>query len=272
MLSTRKNPRIRELLQLRGASRRRRGGRMVVDGVTEILRAIEGGCALETIFSREPGPEDFRWVEVLERARSMGVRIEWITPRLATEIGYGQSVASAVAVAREPVQDLADLVLEENPGCLVLVDVEKPGNAGAVIRSAAAAGFSALFATGTGTDPYHANVIRASRGLCFHLPCFCADAGEVLGFLRKRKIPIYAALSEGEQSFWDTDLRGACAIVLGAEDRGLDSDWRDAADHSLQIPMAAGVDSLNVSISAALIAYERMRQLRKPLVEGTKRV
>ncbi len=147
---------------------------------------------------------------------------------------------------------------------LVAVGTEKPGNLGAMVRTAAAAGFDAVLAAdvpGLTVDPFNPNAVRASTGAVFSLPTVSAPEARVLAYLQRQGVRLLAAAPRAEVNYTDADWTGPLAVVIGPEDRGLSDAWLDAADQRLAIPVAGGVvDSLNASAAAAVLLYEAARQ------------
>ena len=155
---------------------------------------------------------------------------------------------------------LEDLRLKENPLIAVLESVEKPGNLGAVLRSADAAGADALIVCDPLTDLYNPNLIRSSVGGIFTVPCVACESSECIDFLKKRHIQILTAQLQDSRLYYDTDMKCGTAIVMGTESTGLSDVWRKAADAHIRIPMLGKIDSLNVSVSAAILLFEAVRQ------------
>jgi TrmH family RNA methyltransferase len=152
--------------------------------------------------------------------------------------------------------------LPADPLLAVIEGVEKPGNLGAVLRTADGAGVSAVIVAESGTDLFNPNVIRASLGTIFSVPVAVASTGDVLAWLRERGIRIVAARVQASIDYTSADYRGAVAIALGSEARGLSDAWAELADISVHVPMLGIADSLNVSATAAVIFYEALRQRR----------
>ena len=155
---------------------------------------------------------------------------------------------------------LRDLKLPENPLVMVLESVEKPGNLGAVLRSADAAGVDAVIFCDPLTDLYNPNLIRASIGAVFTVPTVAASSEETIAFLQERGIQILTAQLQDSHPYYATDMHRGTAIVMGTESTGLTQVWRDAADAHIRIPMRGRLDSLNVSVSAAILLFEAVRQ------------
>ncbi len=165
-----------------------------------------------------------------------------------------------VAVLRTRERSLDDLSLPANPLILLLESVEKPGNIGAVLRSADAAGVDAVLVCDPLTDLYNPNLIRASLGAIFSVPTICCTSQEAAAWLKRHEIAILTAQLQDSELYYDTDMTRATALVMGSEDRGLSPFWREQADAHIRIPMAGLMDSLNVSVSAAILCFEAVRQ------------
>ena len=184
-----------------------------------------------------------------------------VSERAFEKLAYGDRSDGVVLVVRAPRVGLADLELPPDPLVVVTEDVEKPGNVGAILRSADAVGASAVIAAG-GTDLFNPNVIRASVGTVFSMPVAAAPAGEVAAWLRVRGLRIVATRVDADRLHVDADLRGPVAIVLGSEATGLSDAWRAPDVEAVRLPMAGVADSLNVSVAAAVLLYEAWRQRR----------
>jgi TrmH family RNA methyltransferase len=263
-LTSTANPRFRAALSLRDRRERARHGRLLVDGVREVARALDAGVALVEIFvapgaSPEPGVD-----AVVARATGFGIPIVPVTADLLSRLAYGERASGIVAVASAPATSLEALRLPaEAPIVGILEDVEKPGNLGAVCRSADGAGLDALIAAGTTAapaDPWNPNAVRASLGTVFTLPLGVASTGSVLAWLRDRGLRVVAARVEGSVPYSEADLRGPVALVLGSEATGLTEAWSGADVTAVRLPMRGRADSLNVAAAAAILFYEARRQ------------
>lgn len=155
---------------------------------------------------------------------------------------------------------LGDLALSDHPLLVVLESVEKPGNLGAVLRSADAAGADAVIVCDPLTDLYNPNLIRSSTGAIFSVPCVACTSEECIQFLKDQDIRILTAQLQDSRLYYDTDMTQGTAIVMGTEATGLTDVWRKAADAHIRIPMLGILDSLNVSVSAAVLLFEAVRQ------------
>lgn len=261
------NPRLRAALALRERREREATGLSLVDGGREALRALEHGAVVETAFvcrDRISTHDAKRVAEKLEQDFGpYGASIDLIElgARAFDRLAYGDRADGVILVIRVPARSLDDLDLPPEPLLVVTEDVEKPGNLGAVLRSADGVGADGVIAAG-GTDLYNPNVIRASVGTVFAVPVVAAPATEVVDWLRARGIRAVAAIVDAPTLHVDADLTGPLAIVLGSEAAGLSDAWRGASIEGVRLPMLGAADSLNVSAAAAVLLYEAWRQRR----------
>lgn len=256
------NKRVKAAAALRKSEERRRTGRLIIDGLREIQRAYQAGVVLEEVFfcpSAAP-PEARSFVELLA---SQNVTVVELPARIYERVAFGEREEGLVAVGRAPHKSLQDLVLRtqpEPPLVLVAEGIEKPGNLGAMIRTADGAGASAVIAADLRTDLYNPAAIRASLGTIFALPVVSADAASTLEFLRRHGVRIIAARVDGMMAYYEADMTGPVAIVLGSEAEGLSTLWKGDDITAVSIPMRGCADSLNVSVAAAVLLYEARRQ------------
>jgi len=254
------NPRVTAAVSLRDRRDRERTGLTLIDGARELRRALDCGVEIVEAFVCEPllaGP-DAQTVEGC--ARVLGTTIRPTTEQVLAKVAFGQRSEGLVAVARIPTTELTALALPDDALVVVIDGVEKPGNLGAVLRSADGAGADAAIAASPRTDLFNPNTIRASAGTVFAVPLAAAPAPEVLAWLRARGFRIVTARVDAAASYTDTDLTGQLAIVLGAEADGLTEMWTGADIEPVRLPMLGVADSLNVSVSAAVLLYESRRQ------------
>lgn len=252
------NPRIRSAVALRERRERQATGLTLVDGAREARRALEAGVELESAFVCRAllASEDGR--RVVELA---GDRIVDVGERAFDKVAFGDRTDGVVLVVRPGVRTLGDLRLPVSPLVVVTEDIEKPGNVGAILRSADAVGASAVIAVG-GTDLYNPNVVRASVGTVFSVSVATGTAAEVAAWLRAAGIRIVASRVDAAELHVDADLTGPVAIVLGSEASGLSDAWRGDDVEGVRLPMLGAADSLNVSAAAAVLLYEAWRQRR----------
>ena len=259
------NPRIKAAVRLRERRERESTGLTLVDGGREALRAIEAGAVVESAFVCPPllaTTEARRVAEKLGQSfEPYGASIEVVevSERAFERLAFGDRADGVVLVVRSPRASLDDIELPPEPLVVVTEDVEKPGNVGAVLRSADAVGASAVIAVG-GTDLFNPNVIRASVGTVFSMPVASASASDAAAWLRTRGIRIVASRVDATRLHIEADLRGPVAIVLGSEATGLSDAWRNLDVEAIRLPMTGVADSLNVSAAAAVLLYEAWRQ------------
>ncbi len=257
-ITSAQNPKIKRLLQLQQkSSERRKAGLFVVEGIREVERCVEKGYEIDTIFYlNKPMAENIS--EIIEKNK--GIKLFEVSPTIYEKIAYRGSTEGVIAEVKTKDKTLKDLNLSENPLVVVLESVEKPGNLGAILRSADAAGADALIVCDPLTDLYNPNLIRNSTGAIFSVPCIACTSEECIKFLKENNIQILTAQLQDSELYYDTDMKRGTAIVMGTEATGLTDIWRKAADAHIRIPMLGITDSLNVSVSAAILLYEAVRQ------------
>ena len=263
-LTSTANPRVKSISRLRDRRERDRTGLTLVDGAREVRRAMESGAAFEGAFICVPLLHGADARAALDRLSEAGVRITTTSPAVFEKLAFGERAEGILAVVRVPSVALDDLQLSHDPLVVVLEGVEKPGNLGAVLRSADGAGADALIVGDTRTDPFNPNVIRASAGTVFSVPLAVAPAEAVIAWLRERGIRIVATRVGEPAAYTDADLRGPLAIVLGSEVEGLTERWTGGGIEAVSLPMLGVADSLNVSVTAAVLLYEARRQRGRP--------
>ena len=260
-ISSTQNPKIKRLLALQEkSSERRKSGLFVVEGRRELQHCIEAGYEIESVFV-ELKNEESRFT-----LHSSLKNIFTVSPHVYERIAYRGSTEGVVAIVRAKPHSLEDL-LPALPGgvgggslFIGLESVEKPGNLGAVLRSADAAGATAVIVCDPLTDLYNPNLIRASIGACFTVPTVACSSEDCIRFLKAHGVQILTAQLQDSHLYYDTDMTGPTAIVMGTESTGLTEQWRQAADAHIRIPMLGRLDSLNVSVSAAILLFEAVRQ------------
>lgn len=245
---------------MRGRRERDKTGLTLIDGARETARALAGGARLREAFVSAQFCTDDECRAALHMLGEAAVPTWELGPDAFAKLAYGDRLDGIVSVAETPLHRLADLDLPTNPLIGVIEGVEKPGNLGAVLRTADGAGLSALIVAEPGTDLLNPNVIRASLGTIFSVPVAVASTGEVLAWLREHDIAIIAARVQGSVDYTAADYTEPTAIALGSEARGLSDAWAELADASVHIPMLGVADSLNVSATAAILFYEARRQ------------
>ena len=236
------NARIKHVVALQQkSSLRREEGLFVVEGQREIEHCIACGYEVVELFKRD----------------------ENVTPQVYEKMAYRGSTEGIIAVAKckdHSLSILSPLTSHHSPLIIVLERVEKPGNLGAILRTAEAAGVDAVIVCDPLTDLYNPNLIRASIGGVFNVPTAVCTSEECIAFLKANGIKILTAQLQDSYEYYDYDMTQATALVMGTESTGLTQQWREAADAHIRIPMLGRLDSLNVSVSAAILMYEAVRQ------------
>ena len=254
VITSAQNPKIKFLLELQQKSQeRRKSGLFVVEGRREIERCINNGYVVDTLFWC---PEIFGE----EEPRADGARIFQVSPDIYNKVAYRGGTEGVIAevVARQ--LTLEDIKLQKRALVVVMESVEKPGNVGAVLRSADAANADAVIVCDPLTDLYNPNLIRASVGAFFSVPCVACTSEQCISWLKANGIQILTAQLQDSCYYYEADMARSTAIVMGTEATGLTDKWRKAADSHIRIPMLGCGDSLNVSVSAAILMFEAVRQ------------
>lgn len=282
-ITSAQNRKVKELLTLVEKSKARSAaGLFVVEGQRELGHCLDAGFIPETLFicgevmavqnNAVNGAKTGHLAENIEGKDGLDALIakaEALNPRLGVvqipaflyeKVAYRGSTEGIIAEVHSVPRSLEDLRLGERPLVMVLESVEKPGNLGAVLRSADAAGADAVIVCDPLTDIWNPNLIRSSVGAVFSVPVAVCTSADAIAFLKKRGIRILTAQLQDSEWYYDTDMTGATALVMGTESTGLTQAWRDSADAHIKIPMLGRLDSLNVSVSAAVLLYEAVRQ------------
>jgi TrmH family RNA methyltransferase len=260
LITSRQNERVKAAARLRDRKDRDAQQRFLIDGKREIGRAVAAGVPIVELWISESSVDEAVTRELVQNVQSRGGEILRATPPVMEKLVFGDRDEGVVAVARQVPLSLERLQLTENPLVAVLDGVEKPGNVGAIFRTADAAGVDAFLLSEPRTDLFNPNCIRASVGSVFALPAAVASANEVRRWLREREVRIYAARVDVPQLYTEVDYRGPTAIVLGSEAMGLDKAWVGEDVVPIRLPMRGSADSLNVSVAAGILFYEARRQ------------
>lgn len=285
-ITSAQNRKVKELLTLVEKSKARSAaGLFVVEGQRELGHCLDAGFIPETLFiCGEVMAVQNNAVNVAKTGHlteniegkdgldALIAKAEALNPRLGVvqipaflyeKVAYRGSTEGIIAEVHSVPRSLEDLRLGERPLVMVLESVEKPGNLGAVLRSADAAGADAVIVCDPLTDIWNPNLIRSSVGAVFSVPVAVCTSADAIAFLKKRGIRILTAQLQDSEWYYDTDMTGATALVMGTESTGLTQAWRDSADAHIKIPMLGRLDSLNVSVSAAVLLYEAVRQRKE---------
>ncbi len=266
MITSTNNPLTKQVLKLQQkAGERRKSGLFVAEGRREVSLALKSGIipAHILVCSELYTPDGLYPVDL---ALHEGVLTE-VSSAVYQKMAYRSDAEGIILVGHQANRELSSLTLPQNPLILVLEGLEKPGNLGAVLRTADAAGVDAVILADAKADMYNPNVIRASLGCLFTLQVIKSSTEEAIRWLTEEKnwpgsqLPgIVAAALQTEQLYYDTDMRGPVVMAFGTEDKGLSAPWRKLAGEPVRIPMMGSIDSLNVAASVAILAYEAVRQ------------
>jgi len=241
---------------LERSKERRNSFLFVVEGVRECSMALSAGYVLEALYYLPqivPYPhQQFKLPQTFP--------CRPVSPNVYKKIAYRESSEGVIAVMHQKNLNLSNLILPPNPLILVTEAVEKPGNIGAMLRTADAAQVDAVLVCDPLCDLYNPNLIRASLGAIFTRQVVACTSAEAVAWLRQNRIHIYAATLQESLPYHQQNYTTGCAIVVGSEAEGLSNVWREAAHTAIQIPMRGIIDSLNVSVSAAIIIFEALRQ------------
>ena len=255
-ISSLQNQRVKRVLALQQKSQeRRREGLFVVEGARELQHCVEAGMQVDSLFLCPDicpmSPDSFGVGEE---------RVFLVSQKVYERIAYRGSTEGVLALIEAKTLHLEDLKLGSQPLIVVLESVEKPGNLGAVLRSADAAHADAVIVCDPLTDLYNPNLVRSSIGAIFTVPTVACSSEDCIAFLQARGIQILTAQLQDSKVYYDTDMRQPTAIVMGTESTGLTQIWREAASAHIRIPMLGRLDSLNVSVSASILLFEAVRQ------------
>lgn len=250
------NARIKSVLALEKARERKMQGLFTIEGRKEIDLAIAGGYTINSLYFCED-------LISAAQVKELGVPEKRLFPVNASVFGklaVRESSGGLLAVAEAQVKTLEQLALPPCPLVLVLESVEKPGNLGAILRTADAAGVGAVICCDLQTDLHNPNVIRSSLGCVFTVPVAIATTAETLAWLKQKKLDVYATHLRAARPYHQVDYRLPCAVVMGTEATGISAAWAENSTANIVIPMHGQIDSMNVSTAAAVIVFEAVRQ------------
>jgi TrmH family RNA methyltransferase len=256
ILSSTSNPKIKFLLSLEKPRERRKQQLFTIEGRKEILMAIDAGYRIGNIFYCH----DMVNVDELEPSLVKDKLVIPVSRDVFDKLAVRESSGGLIAVAEMRTHELSMIKPDHNPLILVLESVEKPGNLGAILRTADAAGVDAVIVCDPQTDVYNPNTIRSSIGCVFTQNIAIATSEETIRWLKENKIMIWCTYLKASRAYSEIDFTKPSAIVMGTEATGLSKQWIDAASGNIIIPMQGKADSMNVSTSAAVIVFEACRQ------------
>jgi len=255
-----RNPQVKSVIDLRERRFRDETGLMIVEGIREISLAQNAGVIFSQLFLEQSffeAPDHKKFIESMSlQAKEIFLLPEYVFEKMT----FGHRHEGVLGVCVQPQKKLSDMMLSANPLLIVTESVEKPGNLGAILRTADAVGADGLIVCDPATDIYNPNVIRSSLGSIFSVCVVQASNEEALKFFKAKKVMVYATLPDSKEPYFHVDMKLPLAVVLGSEEKGLSEFWQKNCDKALSIPMKGKVDSLNVSVSAAVVLYEIIRQ------------
>ena len=255
MINSTTNPKIKNILKLRKARERREQGYMIVEGYKEIMMATRNGYIVSELYYCSDYLK-----EAIHKDTIPAISSESIGTKAFDRITLRENPDGFLALIKIKQHNLIDIKLSENPLLIVLEAVEKPGNLGAILRTADAVQVDGVIICEQQTDIYNPNVIRASLGTIFSVPLAVSSNKEVFKFLTENKINIFATTPRAKEFYYDSNFTEASAILIGAEHKGLSEFWLKNTNKKIKIPMKGQIDSLNASVSAAILIYEALRQ------------
>ena len=256
-ITSAQNPYIKSLIQLQEkAKARKQSGTFLIEGVREIELAIRGNYELETLLFV---PEVINNLQIF-KSPNLQIELIEITKEVYQKLAYRDTTEGIIAVAKIKSTQLSDLKLPNNPLLVVMEAIEKPGNIGAMLRTCDAANVDAVIIANPKTDLYNPNTIRSSVGCLFTNQIAMASTEETIAFFHKKNIAFYSATLQNSISYHTQDYTQPTALVVGTEATGLSQPWRDQAKQNIIIPMQGEIDSMNVSVAAAILIFEAKRQ------------
>jgi RNA methyltransferase, TrmH family len=257
-ISSLQNPVVKQILQLQEKSRvRRKENAFVVEGIREIGLAAKGGFSIQKLFYN---PEIFP-AEKAENLITSAAEVIALSPEVYEKIAYRGSTEGVIAMVATKELSLEKLQLKnENPLILVAEAPEKPGNIGALLRTADAAAVDAVLIANPKTDMFNPNIIRSSVGCVFTNNIATGSTSEIITFLKERKISIFGAALQASVPYHTVDFTGGTAIVVGTEATGLSDEWLKNTTQNIIIPMEGEIDSMNLSVAAGILIFEAKRQ------------
>ena len=257
LITSPQNPYIKSLQLLQEKSKsRKESGSFLIEGKREIELAQNGGYAIETVLYL---PE-YLFEEEISRFQEDNIEMVEVSREVYQKLAYRDTTEGLLAVAKSKTHLLSDLKLSDNPLILVAEAPEKPGNIGALLRTADAANLDAVIIANPKGDLYNPNIIRASVGCLFTNQVATGSTDEIIAYLNSNKISIYSAALQDAERYHLQDYTHPAAIIVGTESTGLSEQWRDAARQNVMIPMQGAIDSMNLSVAAAIIIFEARRQ------------
>ena len=263
-IQSRQNDQVKNLVKLRERKYRERQSRCLIEGLREIGHALIAGLEITHLYyCSDFFPSDLHATFIAEHKNADKFQVIGMSPDAFTKASHREGPDGLIAIAMQQGNALADLLLDETPLLLVLEGIEKPGNLGAILRSAVGAGVDAVILVDCVLDLYNPNAIRSSQGLLFAMPIVSTDRDTLTNWLDVKNIVGCATTPGSKKLYWEVDYKQGLALYMGSESDGLSDYWLEKATHKIRIPMAGQADSLNVAAAAAVCLYEARRQRAK---------
>ncbi|MEP2667976.1 MAG: RNA methyltransferase [Cyclobacteriaceae bacterium] len=256
VITSNSNPKIKHLQSLDKPRERKKLKLFIIEGLKELKLAKSNGYEIETVFYSTHLVDE----KTLLQSGFQESQLLPVSQNVFEKIAYRETTGGVIAIAKQGTHQLANLRLKKNPILLIVEQLEKPGNLGAILRTADAAGVDAVIVCDSQTDLYNSNVVRSSIGCVFTNQIAIASSHETIVWLKKNQVKIFCTYLEGSIPYTQASYNSACAIVMGSEAFGLSEEWIKNADANIIIPMNGQIDSMNVSVAAAIVVFEAVRQ------------
>lgn len=258
LISSATNPKFKSLLDLEKSKSRKQHGLALVEGEKEIEMALAGGYVFQSVYVVQK-LHDPRLLDLIKE-KNIDLQVYELTQDLFSKLSYRETTGGIVAVVKTQLHSIADLSVKENGLYLVVEGVEKPGNLGAILRTADASGVDGVICCNLPSDIYNPNVIRSSLGTVFTVDIAVSSNQEAIEWLKNNKITVFCTDLKGAENYHLKDFTKASAIVVGTEATGVSKEWIDSTDNIIKIPMLGKIDSMNVSVASAILLFEAKRQ------------
>ena len=263
MITSTANPRVKRLVRLRNRRHRDSEGVFLIEGYRELARAEAAGVRIDEIYACESLFLGTNEPSLVDRIVASGAALYRLAPEPFRKAAYRDRPEGLLAVAPQFDTGLERIAFRSGALLLVVEGIEKPGNLGTMLRTADAAGVSAVIVADPTTDPFNPNVVRASLGCLFTVPVAVSTTEHAIRWLTEHRIRVLATTPAAPDSYWESDYSGALAIVVGSEQYGLGETWLDGRFPTARIPMDGSADSLNAATAAALVLFEALRRRRR---------
>ena len=260
MITSPTNPKVKRLVRLRSRRHRDSEGSFLIEGYRELGRAADAGIRIEEIYVCDRLFLGTNEPKLVDRIVMSGARYHRMAPDPFRKAAYRDRPEGLLAVAPQFDTGLERIRLPPDPLLLVMESIEKPGNLGTMLRTADAAGVSAVIVADPTTDPFNPNVVRASLGCLFTVPLAVSTADDAIRWMAEHGIRALVTTPSTRDLYWNADYSGAVAVVVGSEQYGLSETWLDERFPMARIPMSGSADSLNAATAAALVLFEALRR------------